>query len=418
MMNSLPSIQIRDLLVRRGGRLVLPGVALGVRAGVVTGLLGPSGSGKSTLMRAIAGVQIVESGDVIVLGEPAGSPRNRRRVGYVTQAPSVYGDLTVRENLHYFARILDVPVGRVGEAIDIVDLGEHERQVVRTLSGGERSRVSLATALLGRPDVLVLDEPTVGLDPVLRRDLWNTFHRLAEQGATLLVSSHVMDEAERSDELILMREGRIVATGAPDELRRADRPDRPRRSIPRPRGGSMSIRITLATAARVLRQIRRDHRTLALILVVPAVLLTLFKYVFYGQEETFDRVGPPMVGLFPFISMFLVTSIAMLRERTTGTLERLMSLPLAKLDLLLGYGIAFALLAVVQATLTSAVAFGALGLDSAGPVWLVVLLAVANAVLGMALGLFLSAFAQDRVPGRAVHARVRASADPAFGPAR
>jgi ABC-2 type transport system permease protein len=156
----------------------------------------------------------------------------------------------------------------------------------------------------------------------------------------------------------------------------------------------MSTRITLATAARVLRQIRRDHRTLALILVVPAVLLTLFKYVFYGQEETFDRVGPPMVGLFPFISMFLVTSIAMLRERTTGTLERLMSLPLAKLDLLLGYGIAFALLAVVQATLTSVVAFGALGLDAAGPVWLVVLLAVANAVLGMALGLFLSAFAQ------------------------
>jgi ABC-2 type transport system permease protein len=156
----------------------------------------------------------------------------------------------------------------------------------------------------------------------------------------------------------------------------------------------MSIRVTLATAARVLRQIRRDHRTLALILVVPALLLTLFKYVFYGQEATFDRVGPPMVGLFPFISMFLVTSIAMLRERTTGTLERLMSLPLAKLDLLLGYGVAFALLAVVQASLTALVAFGALGLDSAGPVWLVVLLAVANAVLGMAIGLFLSAFAQ------------------------
>jgi ABC-2 type transport system permease protein len=156
----------------------------------------------------------------------------------------------------------------------------------------------------------------------------------------------------------------------------------------------MSIRITFATAARVLRQIRRDHRTLALILFVPPLLLTLFKYVFYGQEETFNRVGPPMVGLFPFISMFLVTSIAMLRERTTGTLERLMSLPLAKLDLLLGYGIAFALLAVAQATLTSLVAFGALGLDSAGPVWLVVVLAVANAVLGMAIGLFMSAFAQ------------------------
>jgi ABC-2 type transport system permease protein len=157
----------------------------------------------------------------------------------------------------------------------------------------------------------------------------------------------------------------------------------------------MSVRITLATAARVLRQIRRDHRTLGLILIVPPVLLTLFKYVFYGQEATFDRVGPPMVGLFPFISMFLVSSIAMLRERTSGTLERLMSLPLAKLDLLLGYGLAFALLAVAQATLTALIAFGPLGLDTAGPVWLVVLLAVANAVLGMALGLFLSAFAQS-----------------------
>ena len=156
----------------------------------------------------------------------------------------------------------------------------------------------------------------------------------------------------------------------------------------------MSLRITFATAARVLRQIRRDHRTLALILLVPALLLTLFKYVFIGSEETFDRVGPPMVGLFPFISMFLVTSIAMLRERTTGTLERLMSLPLAKLDLLLGYGLAFAGLAVLQASLTALVAFGALGLDTTGPVWLVVALAVANAVLGMALGLLLSAFAQ------------------------
>ena len=156
----------------------------------------------------------------------------------------------------------------------------------------------------------------------------------------------------------------------------------------------MSARVTFATAGRVLRQIRRDRRTLALILVVPPALLTLFKFVFEGQPQTFDRVGPPMVGIFPFVSMFLVTSIAMLRERTTGTLERLMSLPLAKLDLLLGYGIAFALLAVVQATLTSLVAFGPLGLDSAGPVWLIVVLAVANAVLGMALGLCLSAFAE------------------------
>jgi ABC-2 type transport system permease protein len=156
----------------------------------------------------------------------------------------------------------------------------------------------------------------------------------------------------------------------------------------------MSAQVTLATAARVLRQLRRDHRTIGLVLIVPPALLTLFKYVFDNQPETFQRVGPPLVGIFPFIVMFLITSIAMLRERTTGTLERLMSMPLAKIDLLIGYGLAFALLAAVQATVTSAIAFGPLGLDAAGPVWLVVLLAVGNALLGMALGLFLSAFAQ------------------------
>jgi ABC-2 type transport system permease protein len=156
----------------------------------------------------------------------------------------------------------------------------------------------------------------------------------------------------------------------------------------------VSARVTLATAGRVLRQLRRDRRTLALVLLVPPLLLTLLKYVFYGQEETFNRVGPPLVGIFPFVTMFLVSSIAMLRERTAGTLERLMSLPLAKLDLLVGYGLAFALLAAVQGTVAAATGFGLLGLDTAGPIWLVVVLAVANAVLGMALGLFLSAFAR------------------------
>lgn len=155
----------------------------------------------------------------------------------------------------------------------------------------------------------------------------------------------------------------------------------------------MSLRITLATTERVLRQLRRDPRTLALVLLVPPALLTLFRYVFDAQPGTFDRIGGPMVGLFPFISMFLVTSIAMLRERTSGTLERLMSLPLAKLDLLVGYGLAFACVAAVQAACSAAVGFWLLGLSAAGAAWLVVVLAVANAVLGMALGLFLSAFA-------------------------
>jgi ABC-2 type transport system ATP-binding protein len=224
-MNDEASIQVRDLRVRRGGRLVLPGISLDVRHGVVTGLLGPSGSGKTTLIRSIVGVQIVERGEVTVLGAPAGSAELRHVVGYVTQTPSVYGDLTVRENLNYFARVLDAAAERVEEAIQTVALGDHADQVVGTLSDGERSRVSLATALLGQPRLLVLDEPTVGLDPVLRRDLWNTFHELAAAGTTLLVSSHVMDEAERCDDLVLLREGRIVATGSPDELRHRTRAD-------------------------------------------------------------------------------------------------------------------------------------------------------------------------------------------------
>jgi ABC-2 type transport system ATP-binding protein len=213
------AVHVEGLRVRRGDKLVLDGVSLSVPSGSVTGLLGPSGSGKTTLLRAIVGVQIVEAGTVIVLGEPAGTPGLRRRVGYVTQAPSVYGDLSVRENLEYFADVLGADRGRVAYVAGVVGLAGREAQVVRTMSGGERSRVSLATALLHEPELLVLDEPTVGLDPVLRRDLWATFHELAAAGSTLLVSSHVMDEAERCDGLLLMRDGAIVASGGPDELR-------------------------------------------------------------------------------------------------------------------------------------------------------------------------------------------------------
>jgi ABC-2 type transport system ATP-binding protein len=198
---------------------VLRELSLEVAAGSVTGLLGPSGSGKSTLIRSIVGVQVVEGGEVVVLGLPAGSAPLRSRVGYVTQAPSVYGDLTVRENLAYFGRILGVGGERIEEVVDQVDLRAQAGQRVDRLSGGQRSRVSLATALLNRPEVLVLDEPTVGLDPVLRRDLWALFHSLAEAGSTLLVSSHVMDEADRCDSLLLLREGELLASLTPDGLR-------------------------------------------------------------------------------------------------------------------------------------------------------------------------------------------------------
>jgi ABC-2 type transport system ATP-binding protein len=212
------AISIRDLAVRRGRNLVLPALTLDIARGAVTGLLGPSGSGKSTLIRAIVGVQVVAGGSVTVLGEPAGSPSLRRRVAYVTQAPSIYGDLTVRENLAYFARVLGAPDARIAEVVALVSLGDQAGQVAGTLSGGERSRVSLAVALLGDPELLVLDEPTVGLDPVLREDLWQTFHELAAAGKTLLVSTHVMDEAQRCDELVLLRAGRIVAAATPQAL--------------------------------------------------------------------------------------------------------------------------------------------------------------------------------------------------------
>ncbi len=203
----------------RGGREVLHALDLAIGAGSVTGLLGPSGSGKTTLIRSIVGVQIVAAGEVTVLDLPAGTRELRRRVGYVTQAPAVYDDLTVRENLAYFARIVGVGSERVDAVIDRVGLRDQRDQVAATGSGGERARLSLATALLHEPEVLILDEPTVGLDPVLRRDLWDFFNELADSGSTLLVSSHVMDEADRCEQLVLIRDGRLLAVETPARLR-------------------------------------------------------------------------------------------------------------------------------------------------------------------------------------------------------
>ena len=202
---------MRDLHVRRAGTPVLRGLSLDVPRGRIVGLLGPSGSGKTTLMRSLVGVQVVDSGTIEVLGLPAGSAALRSRVAYVTQQASVYDDLTVRQNLAYFRRVLGAPASDVDSVIERTDLGSVEGRLAASLSGGQRGRVSLAAALLGAPEVLVLDEPTVGLDPVLRVELWELFHRLAEAGATLLVSSHVMDEAKRCDRLLLMRDGALLA---------------------------------------------------------------------------------------------------------------------------------------------------------------------------------------------------------------
>jgi ABC-2 type transport system ATP-binding protein len=214
------AIAIDGLVVRRGGREVVRVPHLAIPRGRVTGLMGPSGCGKTTLMRSIVGVQRIERGRIDVLGRPAGSAPLRARVGYMTQAPSVYADLTVRENLRFFARVLGVGEQRVDEAVAAVKVPDRRGQLVRDLSGGERARVSLAAVLLGEPELLVLDEPTVGLDPLLRVELWRLFARLAEGGATLLVSSHSLEEARHCDDLLLMRDGEVLVEDSPAGLRR------------------------------------------------------------------------------------------------------------------------------------------------------------------------------------------------------
>lgn len=212
------SVEVRDLTVTRGRTEVLHELSFTLEPSRVTGLLGPSGSGKTTLIRTLVGVQSGTVGTVTVLGLPAGSGDLRHRVGYVTQTPAVYTDLSIAENLGYFAAVLGAPAGRIPEVLTEVGLATRSHQLVASLSGGERARVSLATALLGTPDLLILDEPTVGLDPVLRRDLWRLFRQLADAGTTILVSSHVMDEASRCDRLLLLREGRLVADDSPAGL--------------------------------------------------------------------------------------------------------------------------------------------------------------------------------------------------------
>ncbi|MEC3981770.1 ABC transporter ATP-binding protein [Amycolatopsis sp. H20-H5] len=213
------AIIVDSLRVRRGGRAVVRDVSFEVPRGVVTGLLGPSGCGKTTLMRSIVGVQLVEGGTVTVLGHAAGSPPLRRLIGYATQNPAIYADLTITEALRYFASVLRAPLSDVDRVIGEVGLGDHAGKLVGSLSGGQHNRANLAVALLGKPELLVLDEPTVGLDPVLRDELWALFRRLADSGATLLVSSHVMDEAARCDRLLLMREGALLADETPARLR-------------------------------------------------------------------------------------------------------------------------------------------------------------------------------------------------------
>ncbi|MEX5633072.1 ABC transporter permease [Parafrankia sp. FMc2] len=467
-----------------------------VRPGTVTGLIGPSGCGKTTLMRAIVGIQRGVSGELLVLGQEACEMKLHQKVGYATQAASVYDDLTVEENLRYFTALAadgtpsPANIIRGAErAAAAVSLSSELRSKVGRLSGGQRGRVSLAAAVIGGRELLVLDEPTVGLDPVLRRELWDGFHQMARRGLTLLVSSHVMDEASRCDRLLLLHEGRLIADETPANLlaltgaRDLDRaflrlvdprstpphlvpvpsnpgahagpgpasgpasdpasrtdpvsspdfepypadPDpgsggaRPastaRTSSPAHPGGAaraagsadrpsaqdlgrrrrlpLNLPRTTATALRVIRQMRRDPRTIALVLALPPALLVLLQAIFTNSPTAFDRAGAGLLGVFPLMTMFFLTSVAMLRERRSGTLERLLTTPIGRGDLLTGYGVAFGLLAVAQAAITTTTAVALLNLRIAGPLPMLGLLAVLAALFGTALGLLTSAFANS-----------------------
>ena len=216
---SQPAIDIENLRVIRGKHLALDNISVQIARGTITGLLGPSGCGKTTLMRCIVGTQIIEAGTVTVLGRPAGSAELRHRVGYVTQDPTIYNDLRIVDNVRYFAALYGTDATAADRAIATVGLDDHRTTLCGNLSGGQRTRVSLACALVSHPELLVLDEPTVGLDPVLRVDLWEQFDQLARRGTTLVVSSHVMDEADHCGDLLLMREGRVLAHSTPTKLR-------------------------------------------------------------------------------------------------------------------------------------------------------------------------------------------------------
>lgn len=214
------ALRADGLNVIRQGNHIIHDLSFSLPAGSITGLLGPSGSGKTTVMRAVMGVQKFSTGVIELLGRPAGHPELRRRVAYTSQSLSIYRDISVRANVEYFAALVGSSAASAWEAMSRVEMSEYAERRVESLSGGQASRVSLACALVGEPEFLILDEPTVGLDPLTRRALWETFHDIAADGATLLISSHVMDEAARCDNVMLLREGRLLAHAPIDEIER------------------------------------------------------------------------------------------------------------------------------------------------------------------------------------------------------
>ncbi|MBL0386342.1 ABC transporter ATP-binding protein [Tumebacillus sp. ITR2] len=216
-------VEVRGLVQEFGKRRVLDDISFAVHRGEILGLLGPSGSGKTTLVKAIAAIGTYTAGEVTVLGERMPSLGKIGRIGYMAQADALYQDLTGLDNLHFFGELYGVPkkrrTERIAELLELVQLTDAAKRPVQTYSGGMKRRLSLAVALLHQPELLILDEPTVGIDPVLRRDFWQEFLRLQAQGVSIIITTHVMDEAEHCNRLGLVRDGKMMALNTPEALK-------------------------------------------------------------------------------------------------------------------------------------------------------------------------------------------------------
>ena len=390
---------------------VLNGLTLAVDESEIFGVLGANGAGKTTLMRLLIGLQKPSAGSVRVLGEPPSS-RVNGRIGYMPQLSALYQELSARQNVDFFARMYGLSRSAerreaVDRAIEWVDLAERQKDPLTRLSGGMRQRVSLAIALVHKPELLVLDEPTVGLDPELRATFWEQFRSMASSGTTLIISSHTMDDAAHCDRLAFIQEGRVVALG---NSRRAEerrgRRRQPRGRVPALRQAGravMTIDRTLAIAVRIISQIARDHRSVALIIVAPIIVMSLVGFSFTDQRDILNRIAPGLIGTFALFFVFLLTGVSFLRERSQGTLERLLTTPVGRADILAGYLLGFLLFAGIQSLVILLYTIFALRIEYEGSLWQIFVLLFVVTIVAVNLEHFHLHLRPERVPGRPVH---------------
>ena len=403
-MQGSPVVEARDITFSYGSLQVLNGLSLSVREGEVFGLLGANGAGKTTLMRMMVGLLSNDGGTLTVQGESP-SPRQAAGVGYMPQLTALYQELSIRENVDFFARMYGMSDRHsrgqaVEEAIDLVDLAPRTSDTILNLSGGMRQRVSLAIALVHRPALLLLDEPTVGLDPDVRAVFWERFRRMAESGTTIMVSSHTMDDAAHCDRLAFLRDGAIIALDTPSALREATGTARRLlgggvHTLPQPGRRLMSVDRTLAITERIIRQMLRDRRSIGLLILGPLIVMSLVGFSLVEEGDVLDRVAPGLLAVFVLFFTFILTGVGFLRERAQGTLERLQTTLVGSFDIMLGYMLGFLLFAVVQAAVILAFTIFVLRIEYVGSLWEIGAILFLVVTVAVSMGIFISSFANN-----------------------